>query len=186
MKADANHDWNDDEAAELRAALRGWTVPPPPTEIEDALRGEFRRRRRRPPSAVWLSLAAAVVLLAVWSFVSARLGGRPSVARVPSQPLGPSAADERRSEPIRPTARRASRATAVPNAVKPEPAVVVEPAQAELLAEFGRRAWERAEAAQGASLPRMPAAEAPAYRAEWEEVAGEWPAVQVVVPKSER
>ena len=185
MKADANHDWNDDEGAELRAALRGWTVPPPPTGIEDALRREFRRRRLRRPSAVWLSLAAAVVLLAAWPFVSARLGGRPSVARVPSQPLGPSAAEPRREAPIRTTARQASRA-AVPNAVKPEPVVVVEPAQAELLAEFGRRAWERAEAAPGASLPRMPAEEAPAYRAEWEEMAGVWPAMQVAVPKSER
>src|SRR6185503_9167071 len=163
MKADANHDWNDDEAAELRAALRGWTVPPPPTEIEDALRREFRRRRPRRPSAVWLSLAAAVVVvtLAAWPLVSSRLGGRPSVARFPSQPLGPSAPDERREAPIGTTARRASRAAAVLNAVKPEPAVVVEPAQAELLAEFGRRAWERAEAAPGASLPRMPVAEAP-------------------------
>ena len=65
-------------------------------------------------------------------------------------------------------------------------AVVVEPAQAELLVELGRRAWERTEAAPGASLPKMPAGEAPAYRAEWKEVAGEWPAVQVVVPTSGR
>src|SRR6185503_15358649 len=111
MKADANHDWDDGEAAELRAALRGWTVPPPPTEIEDALRREFRRRRPRRPSAVWLSLAAAVVVvtLAAWPLVSSRLGGRPSVARFPSQPLGPSAPDERREAPIGTTARRESR-----------------------------------------------------------------------------
>jgi len=186
MKADANHDWNDDEAAELRAALRGWTVPPPPTEIEDALRGEFRRRRLRRRPAMWLSLAAAVVVvtLAAWPFVSTRLGGRPSVARVPSPTLGPSAPEPPRNAAIR-TARRAVRSAALPKAMKPEP-VIVEPAQAELLAEFGRRAWERAEAAPGASLPRMPAAEAPAYRAEWEEMAGVWPAMQVAVPKSER
>jgi hypothetical protein len=66
------------------------------------------------------------------------------------------------------------------------PAVVVEPGQAELLAELGRKAWERTEAGPGASLTSMTAGKAPAYRAEWVEVAGEWPAVQVVVSTSGR
>jgi hypothetical protein len=196
VKADANHDWGGDEGSELRAALRGWHVPPPPTEIEDALRREFRGRRVRRRPAAWLSLAAAVVLLAAWQIVSARLAGRPSIARVaapgvaaiamPSPPLGLSLPEPeaRRGAPVHTTARRTARVAAVPKTVAP--VVVVEPAQAELLTEFGRRAWEKEEAAPGASLPRMPAAEAPAYRAEWQEVAGEWPAVQVAVPKSER
>jgi hypothetical protein len=63
------------------------------------------------------------------------------------------------------------------------PAVVVEPDQARLLAELGRAAWQRTEAAD-AAVPGT--GEAPSLRAEWEEVAGEWPAVQVVVSESGR
>jgi hypothetical protein len=194
VKADAGQDWDDEEGRELREALRGWRVPPPPTDIEDTLRREFRSRRLRRRPAAWLSLAAAVVLLAAWPLLSARLRGKQSVAPVPppavaatalpSPPLAQAAPEPRRDAPIRTTERRLGRAAALPKAV--EPVVVVEPAQAELLAEFGRRAWERAEAAPGAVIPRMPASDAPAYRAEWQEVAGVWPAMQVVVPKSER
>jgi hypothetical protein len=35
-------------------------------------------------------------------------------------------------------------------------------------------------------VPAMSRVEAPAFRAEWEDVSGEWPAVQVVVSKSGR
>lgn len=192
MKADAKPGRGDDGGREpLRAVLQGWSVPPPPAEIEAALRREFRGRRwhRRRGLAAWLSLAAGIGLLAVWPLVSARPVSRSAVASVPS---------------FRPSASGHASASIQPPADSPNPStvrrtrvgrrvpglkarvVVVEPSQAELLAEFGRSTWERPEAPPGASLSGMPARDAPTYRAEWEEVAGEWPVVQMVVPTSER
>lgn len=173
------------ERDELRATLQSWKAPAAPAELESALRREFRQRRPRRHRAVWLSLAAALALLAAWPIVAPRLQERAATAHTPPPTPPPP-----RLEPAAPrTASAAARPVANRRAVTvkpPVPAVVVEPGQAELLAELGRKAWERTEAGPGASLPSMTAGEAPAYRAEWEEVAGEWPAVQVVVSTSGR
>jgi hypothetical protein len=192
MKADARPDGRDDGGREpLRAVLQGWSVPPVPAEIEDALRQEFRGRRpqRWRGLAVWLSLAAGFGLLAVWPLVAARLERRPAAAPAPSSSASASghassSVEPPAASPDPSTARRTRVGRRVPGLKAP--VVVVEPSQAELLAEFGRGAWERPQAPPGASLSRMPAGDAPTYRAEWEEVAGEWPAVQMVVPTSER
>jgi hypothetical protein len=184
VKADARRHWDDDGGDDrLREALSGWTVAPPPPELEDALRREFRSRRARRRPAPWLSIAAALAMLAAWPLVSARLGRKPTPT-LPRLPAPVAASSLPPAPPIRPTPRPAVRRVAPPKAA--EPPVVVEPAQAELLAAFARTAWERTEAEPGTSLRTMPTAEAPTYRAEWEEVAGVWPAQQVVVPKSER
>jgi len=188
------------ERDELRATLQSWKAPAAPAELESALRREFRQRRPRRHRAVWLSLAAALALLAAWPIVAPRLQERAATpvdsasATVPAAPTAahtpPHTPPPPRLEPAAPrTASAAARPVANRRAVTgkpPVPAVVVEPGQAELLAELGRKAWERTEAGPGASLPSMTAGEAPAYRAEWEEVAGEWPAVQVVVSTSGR
>jgi hypothetical protein len=196
MKSDAKPDRHDDEGREpLRELLRGWSVPPVPAEIEDALRQEFRRRRPRRPRVVWLSLAAAA-LLAAWPLASS-IGGKGAVA--PAPPANPAVAPSR-PQPLAATSAHGAVAPVagvrspvgrtptrnVLQARPEEPAVVVEPAQAELLAELGRAVWARTESAPGGSLQGMPAEETPAYGAEWEELAGEWPAVQVVVPRSGR
>jgi hypothetical protein len=192
MKADARPDRRDDGGREpLRAVLSGWSVPAVPDEIEAALRQELRRRRphRRRGLAVWLSLAAGFGLLAVWPLVAARSARGPAAAPVPSS--GASASGHASSSVELPDtspgpspARSTSGGRRVPG--RKAPVVVVEPSQAELLAELRRSAWERPEAPPGASLSRMPEGDTPTYRAEWEEVAGEWPAVQVVVPMSGR
>jgi hypothetical protein len=190
------------ERDELRETLRSWKTPEAPAELESELRREFRQRRpRRRLGTVWLSLAAVLGLLAVLPIVAARLKERPSVRSVQSASATPPSRAATAATPPTPLPqpRLQPAAPATPSAggrpiagrraatKKPAvPAVVVEAGQAELLAELGRRGWERTEAGPGASLPNMPVAEAPAYRAEWEEVAGEWPAVQVVVSTSGR
>jgi len=199
MKADARTDPGDGpERDELRETLQLWKAPAAPAELEDSLRREFRGRRPRRQAVLWVALAAGLVLLAAWPLIAPRLERRPAAMPVPSaSAMTATAAPLALKAPppgLQPAeAPRAALAVGRPVADqrparrKPkEPAVVVEPRQAELLAELGRRGWERTEAGPGASLPNMPAAEAPAYGAEWEEVTGEWPAVQVVVPRSGR
>jgi len=203
MKTNARPDWDDEAEREpLRAVLRGWRVPAPPAEIEDALRLAFRRRRARPRLAVWLSAAAAVALAAAWPLVAPHLGRKPAAPSpaastgLPAPPAdrlesaAPSAPPVAQVEPAQPTVALArSRGVAslrAARAQKAQPAVVVEPHQAELLAEFGRTALRGTHAAPGASMPPMPETQTPAFRAEWEEVAGAWPAVQVAVSESGR
>ena len=198
MRADAKPEpdggW---EREGLRKTLQSWTAPAPPAELEHALRREFRRRRPRRQPGVWMSLAAVLGVLAAWPIVAPRLKGRPAApvhsasATAPAAPIAePTAAPMPVPSRLEPAAPRIASAVAAgrreATSRSPEPAVVVEPGQAELLAELGRRAWERTEAGPGASLPSMAAGEAPAYGVEWEEVAGEWPAVQVVVSTSGR
>jgi hypothetical protein len=188
------------ERDELRETLQSWKAPKAPAELEGTLRREFRQRRPRRQRAVWLSLAAALALLAAWPIVAPRLQERaatPVDSASATVPAAPTAAHTPQPTPppprLEPATRRTASAVARPvvnrravTGKPPVPAVVVEPGQAELLAELGRKAWERTEAGLGAFLPSMAAGEAPAYRAEWEEVAGEWPAVQVVVSTSGR
>jgi hypothetical protein len=179
------------ERHELRETLQSWKAPEAPAELESALRREFRQRRPRRQRTVWLLLAAALGVLAAWPIVSARLKERPTApsrAASIATPLAP--LPQPRLEPAAPSAAAATAPPAANRRATPKKpavlAVVVEPGQAELLTELGRRGWERTEAGPGASLPSMSVAEAPEYRAEWEEVAGEWPAVQVVVSTSGR
>lgn len=192
MKAHARRDEESGpERDVLREALQRWKAPTAPAELEHALRREFRRRFPRRQRAMWLSVAAGLGLLAAWPVIAPRLKGRPAATPLHSAsataPTEAPTAAPPRLEPAAPQAALARPATQRAGSRKsPEPAVVVEPGQAELLAELGRRAWERTEAAPGASLPSMAAEEALRYRAEWEEVAGEWPAVQVVVSTSGR
>jgi hypothetical protein len=201
MKADRTRDFEEGpERDALREALRRWPVPPVPEELETALRFELRMRRAKPRRVLWLSLAAGLALLAAWPLVFPRPGAerRAASAARPRAPVqAPPVARVEAAQatiaevvPLRPTARpsparTAAGARAARRGVSP-PSIVVEPGQAELLAEFGRTAWERTEAAPGASIPAMPAVRTPAFRAEWQEIAGEWPAVQVAVSESGR
>jgi hypothetical protein len=191
MKQDARRDWDDGgERDELRTLLREWRAPQAPAAIEDALGRELRVRRPRPRVGMWLSLAACLALLASWPLVAPRRGAGPA-APTPHAVAKAVAPVAPKPEPAPPASARtvSARPALEPRAVRPRPkgaVVVVEASQAELLAEFGRRAWATPQAAPAAAMPRLNGAEAPAYRGEWEEVAGEWPVVQVVAPISGR
>jgi hypothetical protein len=201
MKADRTRDFeHEPERASLRDALRSWAAPPTPDELEAALRSDFLRRRReparvaRPGLPLWLSLAAGLAFLVAWPLVAHRREERPapaSVAVTGRVPLAATPAPTRpRVEPPAPTAVRAPAQVSVRRGTTrrrtTQPAVVVEPGQAELLAEFGRAEWARTQAGPGVSVQAMPESRTPAFRAEWEGVGGEWPAVQVAVSKSGR
>jgi hypothetical protein len=140
-------------------------------------------------------LAAGLACLAAWPLVTPERAARPAEAPAPSATSGsrgsdtpglPMSADVPGSlgAPLPAPAAVAGRRAA--GAPPPRSAVVVEPAQAELLAEFGRRAWETPAASTGAAPVGLIVEEAPPYRGEWQELAGEWPAVQVVEPSSGR
>ena len=192
MKQDAKPDQGDEpERDELREMLRHWQVPGAPPEIEEGLRRAFRGRRAPPRRALWLSLAACVALVLTWQMRPGDPPVRPAVAPRPAPPaaaqplpgltvdLGQSA----RSASVAVTPARTRRhATRTPT----QPEVVVEPAQAELLAQLGRDLWKTRQAAPGTTIPQMPDVEVPRYRQEWEAVAGEWPLVQQSVPIGER
>jgi len=194
MKADAGPDWDDGpERDRLRVLLRAWSAPEAPRAIEDDLRSELRkalgRRRRGGMRALWLPLAAGLAGLAAWPLLAPDPGARPASAPAPPAPLASGAPTEAVSEarplPSAP-ARRAIAAGRAPGPRTAGAAVIVEPAQAELLAEFGRRAWETPTAPGGEASEVVFGAEAPSYRGEWHEIAGEWPAIQVVVPSGGR
>ncbi len=208
MKANLTPDPEDGPEREaLRAFLRHWHVAGPPPDVEEDLRRTFRRRRRsgRRP-LVWLALAAGLTLLALWQV---RVAGRPVPPELPvavtSPRPAPSAAPEAR--PVLSAAGVAA-APAPPAGVRrgpvrspAEPEVIVEPGQAELLAQLGRELRTvQQEAprttpvlietvpadAPEAPIPQMPATNAPAYRAAWETVEGEWPFIHRAVPGSGR
>ncbi len=78
--------------------------------------------------------------------------------------------------------------------------MIVEPRQAELLVQLGRRLRDVREAMPGTAVPRaetlpesapdlpiqdMRVMDLPPYRNEWEAVAGEWPSVHRSVPGME-
>jgi hypothetical protein len=195
------------EQEALRALLRQWHVSGPPPDIEDDLRRTFRRRRepaRRP--VVWLALAAGIALVVLSQVVPTRRPAPPEAPVVaasprPARPTPPESGPtvsrgDVAAAPVPPA--RGHRA-AVPRAAERE--VIVEPGQAELLAQLGRELRTvqqeaprttllRIETvpadATEAAIPQMPATDAPAYRATWETVEGEWPFVHRSVPASGR
>jgi len=188
MKEDAKPDWGDGpERDELRAMLRHWRAPQAPPEIEDALRREFRRRRSHRRRALWASLAAAATLIVAWQMRSADLPLRSPSPEAPVT-VAPSLATPRQTvEPNRvsdstPAVGEPARARRRPRPAPKEPEVVVEPAQAELLAELSRKMWGTRQAVPGTTIPEMPEGDLPRYREQWETVAGEWPLVQQSVP----
>jgi hypothetical protein len=188
MKENAKPDWGDGpERDELRAMLRHWPAPQAPPEIEDALRREFRRRRSRSRPALWISLAAAATLLVAWQVRRGDQPSRPASPRAPVAAAPSPAPRHLTAEPDRvPGSRSAAaetgRARRRPSPAPKEPEVVVEPAQAELLAELSRKMWGKRQAVPGTTIPEMPEGDVPGYREEWETVAGEWPLVQQSVP----
>ena len=194
------------EREALRAFLRHWHVAGPPPDIEEHLRRTFRRRRRsgRRP-VVWLALAAGIALVVLSQAVPT---GRPVA---PERPVVATSPRPALSVPPEsgPIVDRASAAAPAPPArvrrapVPPptEHEVIVEPGQAELLAQLGRelrtvqqeaprttplRIETLPADAPEAQIPQMPAADTPAYRATWKTVAGEWPFIHRSVPDSGR
>jgi hypothetical protein len=180
---------NGGEPDELREILGQWKVPGPPREIEDDLRRTFRRRRGRRPPVIWLALAASLALLLVHQVT---LSGRPPVVAerplpntLPPTPLVEASLETRATPAPAPRVQRAAVAAPVGNAV------IVEPRQAELLAEFARQLQGARQALPGVSLPQIEAVAAdapppqiqaaqtqntvPQYRNHWESVGNEWP-----------
>ncbi len=208
MKANLTPDPEDaPEREALRALLWHWHVAGPPPDIEEDLRRTFRRRRRsRRRPVVWLALAAGLALLALSQVVPK---GRPvaperPVVVTPPRPA-PTVAPEsgaivgRVGAAAAPAARSRLRRAHVQSPTEHE--VIVEPGQAELLAQLGRelrtvqqeaprttpvRIETVAADAPEAPIPQMRATNAPAYRAAWETVEGEWPFMHRAVPGSGR
>lgn len=209
MKANLTPDPEDGPGREaLRAFLRQWHVAGPPPDIEEDLRRAFRRRQRRPSRrpAVWVALAAGVALVVLSLVVTTRrprAPGRPVVAvspePAPTVPPGSSPAVRGTRIAAAPTDPPRVRQAPVPSLTEPE--VIVEPGQAPLLLQLGRELRTvQQEAprttplhietvpadAPEAPIPRMPATDAPAYRAAWETIEGEWPFIHRAVPGSGR
>jgi len=184
MKADARRGPGDGpERDELRAVLRHWSAPAVPPEIEEGLRREFRLRR--PPRGhareLWLSLAAGLTLLVAWPLLSPDVppsspSAQAPVAVAPAPPLQMAEPDRvsGSSSVATDPGRARRRPTRAPQALE----VIVEPAQAELLAELGRKLSGTRQAIPGTAIPQMPEVEVPRYLEEWQTVAGEWPFVQ--------
>lgn len=184
MKQDAKPDQGDGpERDELSAMLRHWTAPAAPPEIEDALRREFRRRRSRGRRALWVPLAAAATLMVAWQMRPASPPSRSPSPEAPVAAVPSPAAPLRTVEPARvsattPAAAEAGRGRRGPVAATKEPEVIVEPGQAALLAELGRKLSGTRQAIPGTAVPQMPEVEVPRYPEEWQTVAGEWPFVE--------
>jgi hypothetical protein len=155
---------------------------------------------------VWLALAAGIALVVLSQAVPT---GRPVPAErpvvvaspvpAPSVPPESSATVARADAAAAPAPPARVRRASVPSSAEHE--VIVEPGQADLLAQFGRelrtvqpestgttppRIETVPAGAPEARIPRMPATDAPAYRATWETVAGEWPFMHRSVPDSGR
>jgi hypothetical protein len=191
MKQDAKLERGDGpERDELRAQLRRWTVPAAPPQIEDALRREFRRRRSRRRGALWVPVAAAATLIVAWQMLSTDVPLRSPSPVSPVTTLPSPAAPMRRAEPERvsastPAVAEAGRTPRRSIPAPKEPEVVVEPGQAELLAELSRRTWGVRQALPGTTISAMSEAELPEYRGEWAAVAGV-PGMEHYVPIGER
>jgi hypothetical protein len=203
VKADLRRGSGGGPEEPLRPILRRWEAPPAPAALEEDLRRTFRRRKPKRGGMVWLALAAALALLAMWPLTrreSATLPAR-SVARVPEARPRPAivARPPAEPEPVVPAAttanpnRRASRAKSG--------VVIVEPRQAELLARLHedlQRPRPTTAVFSGAPVtvasnvpvaivpddaagtPTLAAgvAAVPAYQGNWERVEGAWPPVQ--------
>jgi hypothetical protein len=195
MKAGGEFGWEGSRGPEdLRGVLQEWKVPPPPREIEEELRRTFRRRRSHRRPIAWLAVAASLTLLLVyqvgrpWRPTPAVVAERPVLKTPPRPPVVVARPLEANAIPE--AAARAPRAAVVPLIGGD---VIVEPRQAELLAQLARQLQGARQAPPGVSLPRIEAvpAEAPApsiwaaqardavlpYRAHWEKVGDVWPFV---------
>jgi hypothetical protein len=207
MKANQTPDPEDGPEREaLRAFLRHWPLAGPPSDLEEQLRRTFRRRRPRRRPVVWLALAAGLALLALSQVVPK---GRPVaperlVVVAPSRPASTVAPESsaivgRVGAAAAPAPAARARRARVPAPAEHD--VIVEPGQAELLAQLGRelrtvqqeaprttpvRIETVAADAPEAPIPQMPATNAPAYRGAWETVEGEWPFMHRAVPGSGR
>jgi hypothetical protein len=195
MKTDARPDRDEEpEREELRALLRSWQAPGPPPGIEAGLRREFRRRRQPARRVLtWGALAAGLALLVAGLLAARRDSGGPAA---PNTGTGQAAATTAptpvpHTEAVGPTAVSSRLEVAAGRPREPERGVrdrvatesdrkiVVEPGQAELLAQLGRRLWETQQAAPATEVVAMPEAYTPTtYRAEWQPVAGVWPQLQ--------
>jgi hypothetical protein len=208
MKVNLTPDPEDGPEREaLRAFLRHWHVAGPPPDVEEDLRRTFRQRRRwgRRP-VVWLALAAGLGLLALSQIVPK---GRPVAPERPVVVASPRPAPTLAPESSTIVSRAGVAAAPAPPAgvrrapvpLATEHEVIVEPGQAELLVQLGRelRTVQREAprttplliettpaGAPEAPIPQMPATNAPAYRAAWETVEGEWPFIHRAVPGSGR
>jgi hypothetical protein len=194
------------EREALQAFLRQWDVGGPPPDLEEDLRRAFRRRRSGRRPVVWLALAAGLALVALYQGVSARrpapagpsvVVASPHPAPLASPASGPTVAPP--EVPAAPALPTRVRRVPVPSPAEPE--VIVEPNQAELLAQLGRELpTVQAEApatsaprvevlpadVPEAPIPQMEPTDVPTYRATWEAVEGEWPFVHRSVPGSGR
>jgi hypothetical protein len=198
MKADREFGGGDGGGGpeDLRTILRQWRVPAPSPDMEEELRRTFRRGRSRMRRLVGLALAASLFVAAAFvlrltssmkapdrvaepaASVSPSAAGPPIVESPPADMRGPvhaSSAPAKRSPTVRPARNE----------------VVVEPGQAELLAELARQLKGTRQGEPGVSLPRIevvpadapPSAirkaqthdEVPEYRARWESIESEWP-----------
>jgi hypothetical protein len=171
------------ERDELRAMLWHWPAPQTPPEIEGALRREVRRRRSRPRKALRISLAAAATLIVAWRMISPDLPVVSRSAEAPVAAVPSPAAPLLKLEPDRvagspPAVADPGRARRQSTSGPKQPEVVVEPDQAALLAELGRKLSGTRQAIPGTAIPQMPEVEVPRYLEEWQTVAGEWPFVQ--------
>lgn len=208
MKANLTPDPEDGPEREaLRTFLRQWNVDGPPPGIEEDLRRTFRRRRRSVRQTVgWLALAAALALVVLSQVVPARGPVPPErPVAVASPRPAPTVAPEssvivgRVGAAIAPAPPARVRRPAAPSRAEHE--VIVEPGQAELLAQLGRDLRTVQQEAPRTTplligtvpadapetpIPRMPATDAPAYHAAWETVDGEWPFMHRAVPGSGR
>ena len=210
MKADLTRGSGDDPEREtLRSILRDWQVPGPPADLEQDLRRAFRRRRRSGRAGVlWLSLAAGLALVALLRLVPTRQPEPPAPVEGPAviappriaPPAPPSDRGADRTAGVAAAAARAPHPRRAPDSSPSERDVIVEPRQAELLAQLGRRLRDVREAMPGTAVPRaetlpegapdLPIQDTrvmdlPPYRNEWEAVAGEWPSVHRSVPGME-
>jgi hypothetical protein len=185
MKTDARRDEESGpELGTLRETLRRWPTPAAPAELERALLREFRRRHPARKRAMWVSLAAAATLLVAWQL---RRGDEATKALPPQAaatvapvPLAPAIEPAARDRVPRSTVAAAGASRPRPRSVPRTsgPRVIVEPNQAALLVELGRKVWGTRQAVPGTVIPQMPEGDLPRYRDEWQTVAGQSSFVQ--------
>jgi hypothetical protein len=211
MTPNRRFEWNEGPDDELRGLLREWKAPEPPAQLERALVWRLRRRSAWKRWAPWLAAAACLALVLLGRLTSAPTappprgpGARdaareatPPAAAAPlaaasaSRPAGataPGASSEGPSESGAATASQVGRASTA----KAEDPVLVEPGQAELLAELARALRGARQSPPGAPLPPIeviPAHSTPPiessadvelqpYQLHWESVGGEWPSMR--------
>jgi hypothetical protein len=191
----------DPEREALRSMLRDWQVPGPPADLEQDLRRAFRQRRRPSrPRVLWLALAAGLTLVVLSRVVPTRQtvpsaspkGPGALIASPLPAPAAPpvSVGSVVRAPDVAVAATHAPRARRAPDSSPGDHDVIVEPGQAELLAQLGRRLGDVRQAMPGTAIPRVETLAAGAaelevqdvrvggllpHRSQWETVASEWP-----------